>query len=54
MTILEELEAATRSLDLILAKLEKASPSDKVKLELAAKAAQARVQNILLAIQKLR
>lgn len=54
MSILDELEAATRSLDLILAKLEKAPPSDKAKLEVAAKGAQARAQDILLAIQKLR
>ena len=53
MSILEELKATTESLDRILARLEKAPPSDKRKLEAAAKAAQARAQEILSAIQKL-
>ncbi len=54
MSIMEEFRAATESLDRILAKLEKAPPPDKLKLEAAARAAQAKVQDILSAIQKLR
>lgn len=53
MSILEELKATTESLDRILAKLEKVPPSDKPKLETAVRAAQSKVQDILLAIQKL-
>ena len=54
MSLIDELNAATRSLDLILAKLETADPADKPKLENAAKTAQAKVQQIVLAIQKIR
>ena len=54
MSLVDELNAATRSLDLILAKLETADPADKPKLENAAKTAQAKVQQIVLAIQKIR
>jgi hypothetical protein len=54
MSIMDEFKTATDSLDRILAKLENAPASDKAKLEAAAKAAQAKVQGILAAIQKLR
>jgi hypothetical protein len=47
------LNAAEQSLDLILQKLGKADPADKSRLEAAAKGAQAKVQQILLAIQAL-
>jgi hypothetical protein len=54
MSLIDELNAATRSLDNILAKLQTAKRADKSRLEVAAKAAQARVQQIILAIQALR
>jgi hypothetical protein len=53
MSVLDELNAAISSLDLILDKLQTADPADKPKLENAAKGAQAKVQQIILAIQQL-
>jgi hypothetical protein len=54
MSLVDELNMATQSLDRLLAKLATAEPSEKGRLEVAAKAMQAKVREITLAIQNLR
>jgi hypothetical protein len=54
MSLQNELKAATQSLDRLLEKLANAQPSEKEKLEIAVTASQAKVQEITLAIQKVR
>jgi len=54
MSLIDELNAATAALDSLLAKLGKAVPAEKAKLEEAAKSAQAKVQQILSAISRIR
>lgn len=53
MSLLDELNAATQSLDRLLSKLSTAQPSEKERLEAAVITMQAKVQQIQLAIQSI-
>jgi hypothetical protein len=50
MSLIDEFNAATQSLDRILDKMDKADPADKEKLEAYVKSMQVKVQQILKAI----
>jgi hypothetical protein len=50
MRLIDEFNAATRSLDRILEKMEEANPADKERLEAYVKSMQVKVQQILKAI----
>ena len=50
MSLIDEFDAATQSLDRILEKMEEADPADKERLEAYVKSMQVRVQQILKAI----
>jgi hypothetical protein len=50
MSLIDEFNAATQSLDRILEKMEEANPADKERLEAHVKSMQVKVQQILKAI----
>jgi hypothetical protein len=50
MSLIDEFDAATQSLDRILEKMEEADPADKERLEAYVKSMQVKVQQILKAI----
>ena len=52
MSLIDEFNAATQSLDRILEKMEEADPADKERLEACVKSMQVKVQQILKAILK--
>jgi hypothetical protein len=52
VSLIDEFNAATQSLDRILEKMEEADPADKERLEACVKSMQVKVQQILKAILK--